>query len=276
VVLDVPFESAPIPVTAVVVGFNESAKLNKCLESLDDFIEIVYVDLGSSDDSIDVAHRHSARVVPHERVDIVEKIHAKLADFTDSKWVLLIDPDEVLDSSLVIHLRMNLEKYQEDERLAAVYAPWIFYFKSKQLRGTPWGGTNSRLLLAHQDRMEFSPTVHSGRRVRSGFTTLSVERRDRTVIHHFWMDSYVGLVRKCIRYLRNEGLNFDRRDSIRINILRLLASPLLEFRYSLFIREGYRDGIVGVTLSILWAWYQTSARLVQLIALIRSRNASKA
>lgn len=51
-------------VGVVVIGRNEGARLKKCLESIDsDAVRIVYVDSGSTDDSIDLAHRNGAEVI---------------------------------------------------------------------------------------------------------------------------------------------------------------------------------------------------------------------
>lgn len=79
-------------------------------------------------------------------------------------------------------------------------------------------------------------------------------------VHHFWMQSFTQLIAKHKRYLKSEGESRYML-GLRTYFLEILKSPFKEFRHSFFEKQGYKDLGTGFILSILWAWYQTYARI---------------
>jgi glycosyltransferase involved in cell wall biosynthesis len=135
-----------LPISAIVVGLNEGQLLRCCLPALTACDEILYFDLGSTDDSIAVARRFGATVIEHPRVACCEEIHASHAHRTKNEWVLITDPDEVISPELMTELASVFATGRLHPGIGAVMAPWIFYFGQRALRGTPWGGLNRRVL----------------------------------------------------------------------------------------------------------------------------------
>ncbi|SFR19234.1 glycosyltransferase family 2 protein [Poseidonocella sedimentorum] len=58
-----PYETSPTRIGAVVIGRNEGARLELCLRSLGGLARLVYVDSGSTDDSVAAARALGAEVV---------------------------------------------------------------------------------------------------------------------------------------------------------------------------------------------------------------------
>jgi tetratricopeptide (TPR) repeat protein len=83
---------------AALIVKNESAVLDACLESIKDVVdEIVVVDTGSTDESVEIARRHGAIVHEHPWTgDFSEARNAGLERAT-CDWILYIDADERLD-----------------------------------------------------------------------------------------------------------------------------------------------------------------------------------
>lgn len=249
-----------LPISAIVVGFNEGNLLRNCLPPLVACDELLYFDLGSEDDSIAVAQSFGATVIRHERVPSCEWIHAEYASRTRHPWILITDPDEVLAEGLIKEIGGLLDRGALDPEVGAVDAPWQFYFGRRRLRGTTWGGANKRTLLAHRDRFIFRPLIHLGREIRPGYRSVQLEPEASILIHHYWMRDMRQLVEKHRRYLRKEGeARFTRGE--RTSIAGVVAEPWRAFRYSFFAKRGYRDGLLGVFLSVFWSWYQTAARI---------------
>lgn len=247
-------------ISAIVAGLNEADLLRNCLPPLRACDELLYFDLGSVDGSIAVAKSFGATVVRHDRVPAVEWIQAKYASQTRHPWILITDPDEVLADGLIEQLGELLRSGSLDPEFGAVDAPWQFYFGRRRLRGTPWGGFNKRTVLVHRDRYIFRPRVHTGREILPGYRSLQLEPRDSNLIHHYWMRDLPQLFEKHRRYLRQEGESRYTRGE-RTTILGVLAEPWRAFHYSFWAKRGYRDGLLGIFLSLFWAWYQTAARI---------------
>ncbi|WP_149242269.1 glycosyltransferase [Dyadobacter sp. 32] len=245
-------------ISAIVVGYNESAILKSCLQSISFCNEILYFDLGSVDDSVQIAKELGALVHHHEKVPGCEWIHAKFANSTTYEWVLIIDPDEVVDKDLELEMYRQFENGIGDN-IGAIKVPCLFYYKDKRLRGTPWGGLNKRIFLIHNKRFLFTPVVHVGRKLLPGFIYLDINIETQCS-HHYWMTDFNMLLEKHKRYLKNEGES-RFKEGFRTSVLKIVTSPARQFYYSFVTKKGYLDSFLGVGLSIFWAWYQTAASL---------------
>ncbi|MDE6581948.1 MAG: glycosyltransferase [Duncaniella sp.] len=54
-------------ITALVQTYNASKYLDRVLSSLKDFDELLVVDMESTDDTLDIARRHGARIITYPR-----------------------------------------------------------------------------------------------------------------------------------------------------------------------------------------------------------------
>jgi len=87
-------------VTGALIVRDESRVLGDCLASIRDVVdEIVVVDTGSVDDSVEIARRHGARVIVHPwRNDFAQARNVAL-DAASGEWILYIDADERLNGA---------------------------------------------------------------------------------------------------------------------------------------------------------------------------------
>jgi hypothetical protein len=248
-----------LPITAIVVGRNEGYLLERCLGGLNFCEDIRYVDLESSDGSLTTALESGASVESHALVPMVEIILSELCNTTRHPWILFTDPDEYVDPALATQLIEVFPHLIQTSQVGCVIVPCRFYFKGRALRGTPWGGPNRRVLLANRAGFEFTPQVHSGKKLREGFVSLDIEPNGDNCVHHYWMESWRQLLEKHQRYLLLEGRSRHER-SRPIRLSTLLLSPAKEFLVSYVKCRGYRDGMTGILLSLFWAWYQSAAK----------------
>lgn len=250
--------NSKLKISAIVVGYNESKFLKNCLESILFCEEILYFDLGSIDNSIQIAKSLGATVIQHEKVPGCEWIHSKFYKTTKHDWVLIIDPDETVNDELYIELKNIFLLEKVNESIGAIEVPEVYYFKNKMLSGTPWGLNNFRIFIVNKYRFDFLPIVHLGRKIKSGFDVYRLPRNGLNFINHFWMQSYRQLFEKHLRYLTNEGsARYNRGD--RTSVFEIILAPIKQFIISFLLMKGYKDGLIGLFLSFFWSWYQTTA-----------------
>lgn len=87
-----------IPISLCIITKNEAQKLQKCLSCVKDYVsEIIVVDTGSTDNSIEVAKEFTNRVYTFEWI----KDFAAARNFSISKashdWILVLDTDEYVE-----------------------------------------------------------------------------------------------------------------------------------------------------------------------------------
>jgi len=248
-----------LPISAIVVGHNEANLLANSLPKLNFCDEILYFDLGSTDESKEIAEKNNAKVIEHNIVPICEWIHAEYLLTTKHQWVLLTDPDEILSQDLINNI-MFLFKEESHllKNIGCIMVPWIFHFKGKKLQGTVWGGTRSKVLIINNQRLTYEPLVHIGKKLKENYDSMEVPFDGKNSLNHYWMIDYKRLIEKHKRYLRNEG-EARYKSGQRTKIVAILFEPIKAFKYSYIDRQGFKDGWTGIFLSFFWSWYQTIA-----------------
>ncbi len=244
----------------MVVGYNEAHFLDQCFGSLSFCDEIIYTDLGSTDSSLKIAEKYTCHIYHRDKAMIpsCEMVQTEVIHFTKNDWVIFIDPDEKIATSLSNQIIEEFEIIKSDQCIGSVRVPWQFYFNKRKLKGTVWGGINKKYLLVNKHRFEFLAIIHYGRRLKDGFQNYEVgfDEKKFNVLHHYWMNSYKVFIKKHLRYLKNEGID-NYNLGFRVGKKALFFTPFQSFSYSFFKLKGYKDRFPGFFLSIFWACYKT-------------------
>jgi glycosyltransferase involved in cell wall biosynthesis len=261
-----------VPVTAIIGSHNEAELLRRCLPSVAFCAEVIVIDIDSQDETAAVAARNGARVLRHDWVPIAERARLELVREARHDWLLFLDPDEVLPAALAAQIAALVPGLESD--VAVVDCPWQFYFRGRPLRGTIWGDVSRKRTLARRGSADLRPTVHSGTRVPAGYRAADIPFSGDNAIAHYWAPGYRALVAKHWRYLKLEGQ--DRYEQGMITGYRdVLRTPWPKFYESFVTRRGYRDGLTGFALSLVWAAYSTGAKVALLRELRRVSTRSE-
>lgn len=247
-----------LPISAIIVGLDEAHLLEGCFDGITFCDEIIYVDLGSADNSLQIAQRYGATTRGHPLVPSGEYVVASVHPEAKNDWILFIDPDEHLDHILQEDVVRAFSERQGDSGIGSFSAPWQFYFKGKKLHGTPWGMRRPRPFLGHRGRFSFTAETHRGRVLLQGYSEFSIDSEGS--IHHFWSSSWRQLISKHMRYLTTEGGSRFRRGD-RISLGGVIARVPGIF-WETFVRHSdLRDGPRGIGLNLLWSGYKSLALL---------------
>jgi hypothetical protein len=263
--------SRSLPVTAIVASRDEAAGLERCLPGIRFCDEIIVIDLESSDETEAVARAHGAEVVTHPVVPIAEWARVAVAPTAAHEWLLFLDPDEEVPRACREEIERLFPTLADD--VGVVYAPWQFHFGGRPLRGTVWGGENRKRFLVRRSGVELRPTIWGGTALRDGYRGLELPFTAETAIIHHWATGYRDWLRKHLRYLRLEPVDRSRRGEI-TGLGAIAATPWRSFRESFFDKHGYRDGVTGLALSVLWALFRTAGE-IGLLRELRRRHDSR-
>jgi len=242
----------PVQFTGIVVTYNEARHLRECLNSLAFCEQLLVIDLGSVDESMEIARECGAEVVHHERVPFVEQVWPDAVSLARNSWIVRSDPDEIFPFSLVDDL---IDVIAKSQSLAMVSLPHQYYFRGKPLKTTIWGGTKYiSNKVFHKDRVQLKPHVHRGIRCRNGYYSERIKGISNNLIQHYWADTFGQLFEKHRRYIKHEGesrYNSGQHFSwytMIIDICRALGLNLINCR-------GLRGGFTGIFLSFFYSWY---------------------
>ena len=221
--------------SAVVITKNAAAKLEGCLASLDFCDEIVVVDSGSTDHTMEIARKFNARVLEKEWLGFGRQKQFAV-DQARNDWVLCIDADEFVSPQLA----SSIAKALSDPVAPVFRMPRRNRFLGRWLRhGEGYPDWSLRLFDRRAARWSDDP-VHE--KVLYAVTPGSLEGD----LMHESSESLRDYMDKQNRYttLAAQQL-FDRGKSA--SFFQLVASPLVRFVKLYFFRLGILDGLPGLT-----------------------------
>jgi len=223
-----------MPLSVTVITRDAARQLADCLASVAFADEIVVVDSGSTDDTVELARRCGARVLQHKWLGFgPQKQFAVEAASHD--WVLCVDADERVSPGLREQIVSELKAPR-----GFVYAvPRRNRFLGRWLRhGEGYPDWSVRLFHRAHARWGSEP-VHEKVVSRSPVLKLSGD------LLHDSAETLEKYLDKQNRYtsLQAEAMHAAGR---RANALQLTISPFLRFFKYYVLRLGFLDGVPGL------------------------------
>jgi glycosyltransferase involved in cell wall biosynthesis len=114
-----------------IITKNAARRLDECLQAVRFADEIVIVDSGSTDATLDIAHAHGARVIETPDWPGFGPQKNRALDALGTTWVLSIDSDEIVSPELAASIRDAIARpepfmYAVD-RLSSFCGEWIHH-----------------------------------------------------------------------------------------------------------------------------------------------------
>jgi glycosyltransferase involved in cell wall biosynthesis len=223
-----------MPLSVAIITRNAATQLGRCLASVSFAEEIIVVDSGSSDGTVELASRQGARVLQQEWLGFGPQKQFAV-DAASHDWVLCVDADESLSpelrESIVAELKAPGGFVYTMARRNRFLGRWL-----KHGEGYPdW---SVRLFHRAHARWGDEP-VHEKVVTRSPVLRLSGD-----LLH----DSAETLEKYLAKQNRYTSLQAEllRAAGYRANVLQLVFSPLLRFIKFYLVRLGFLDGVPGL------------------------------
>jgi glycosyltransferase involved in cell wall biosynthesis len=247
--------SAPVTITACIIARDEAQSLPDCLASVSFCKEIVLVDAGSTDATVEIARAAGARVVEHPWRGFAAQRNVAL-DHAHGEWVLEIDADERISGPLRAEIEAFLADPPPDVELAGLPSREVFLGRTLG-PSAKYPKYRHRLLRRGAYRHDERRTVHEG---------LVPEGRVHPFegdLIHLLATSWGEACSDAWRYARLE-VGQMRAPRTPATIVRgAILRPGVKFLYRLTIDGGWRDGWAGAakialdcaTDSLVWTRY---------------------
>lgn len=255
--------SDPLPrlaLSLVVVAYDAGRELGDCLASVRFASEMIVVDSGSRDDTVETARRLGARVVAQPWLGYGPQKNFAVAQAAHD-WVLCLDCDERVSPELEASIRAAMQA----PRHAAYAMPRRNRFLGRWLtHGEGYPDWNVRLF--DRRRARWSDDVVHERVVADG----SIGRLRGDLLHAS-AESLDGYLAKQNRYTTLQAEALHARGE-RSSSLRLVASPLARFLRFYVLRAGFLDGSAGLVHIAIGA-FASFCKHAKLRALERAERA---
>ncbi len=261
--------------SVVIITYNEEVNIGRALESVMPLVcqgkgEIIVVDSGSTDRTVEIAKSLGAKVYVEEWKGYAGQKNSAI-DKATGEYILSLDADEEVSSELADEIERTVRaqpaiykvaQKTPDGHLAplSVNGFWISrsnYFLRRRIKhGGFWPDRKLRLFrrgtarfketLVHET-LELQPSLGAG-------ITATPRRLRGALIHHSYptLSDYIDHMN---RYSSLGAAMVVAKGKVRFSVHDIVLRPMATFIYNYFFRLGFLDGREGLLLHLHHAVY---------------------
>ena len=232
-------------VSAFIVCMNEARNIKRCLESIQWCNEIIVIDSGSTDGTLEICQQMGARVIHREWPGYVEQKRFGL-ERSSGDWVLNLDADEEVSPELreeiLSNLRANTGEIDGYELSRVVFylnrwwrkGGWYPEFRLRLCRRskTSWGGADP-----HEKAIVHGPTT-----------------RLKGELWHYTYRTMTDHIQRLNQHSTSAARTMHRNNKS-LSIVSILFNPIGRFVKFYLLKKGYREGAPGLVVALFEAFY---------------------
>lgn len=252
-----------INATVVILTKNEERHVARAVESAKEFRQVLVVDSGSSDDTVEIAKRAGATVLSFEWDRKYPKKKEWSLYQTPTDWVFYLDADEYFDP----HLLEEIAGVVRNDEAAAFEVPLRYFWMGRELKhghkvSKRIGMRKSKSHWPRPDDLDvknmweveghYQPQVDDGLVIR-GSTALGHQDEDGLYDYFSRHNRYSDWEAHMLH--KGDVVSENSRSRLGRIAVRLPAKPLVFFVYSYFIRLGFLDGMAGFSYAMALSFY---------------------
>jgi glycosyltransferase involved in cell wall biosynthesis len=239
-----------VKISIALITLNEEANLPRTLESVKPLVrdgqgEIIVVDSGSTDRTLEIARSHGAKIFIEEWKGFAAQKKSAM-EKASGDWVLQLDADEALEEELAEEINRELEG---SGSLVGYWIPRKNYFLGRWIKH---GGfyPDPKLRLIRRGAGEFEeygahPTIK---------VDGSTGRLKHALIHNAY-PTLRGYIDHMNSYSSSGAEVAVAKGHRGFNLLNIIVRPKLTFLYNYIFRLGFLDGREGFLLHLYHAVY---------------------
>jgi glycosyltransferase involved in cell wall biosynthesis len=226
------------PLSAVLIVKDGELHLDRVLAALAWCDDLLVLDSGSRDRTLDIARERGARIAHQEFLGYGRQ-KQRAVELARHDWVLVIDADEVLDDQAAAAIRaLDLSDPARAWRIRR-----RTYIGAREVRHGQWSPDYS-LRLFNRTRAGFDlVAVHEAVRPAGPVLTLPV------ALHHYSYRDHAEVFTRLAAYARMKSWDYRQRGR-RAGGAKLVLRAFWGFLRSYVFKLGFLDGVDGVIVAM--------------------------
>lgn len=250
-------------ITPIILTYNEEPNIERSLACLTWARDVVVVDSGSTDATLDIARRFpNVRVVERGMDSLAAQSNFGLAQ-ARTPWALLLDADYILSPAFADELRA----LDPPPNVRAYRASFTYAVHGKPLRASLYP---PRIVLLYRAHANVWQDGHAHRVLAEGETADL-----KTRIVHDDRKSFARFVARQKTYMRQEAEKLRTADPRTLNFAArirklIVIAPVAVLFHTLFVKGLILDGVAGLR----YTWERFVAELILSRELLRGAGSS--
>lgn len=255
-----------VKISIALITLNEEVNLPRTLESVQPLVrdgqgEIIVVDSGSTDRTLEIARAHGAKIFTESWKGFAAQKNSAM-EKAAGEWVLQLDADEALEAELADEIKRELGQKQN---LDGYWIPRKNFFLGRWIKhGGFYPDPKLRLIRRGAGKFEeygAHPTVKI-----NGPTGMF----KHALIHNAY-PALRGYIDHMNRYSSSGAEVAVAKGHRSFNLVNIVVRPKLTFIYNYIFRLGFLDGREGLLLHLYHSVY-VSWKYAKAWELARSRR----
>lgn len=239
---------AKLPLSVFVICCDEEPNIERCLNSVSFAQEIIVVDSGSRDGTVDICRRFTDKIIHRDWEGFLsQKIFA--FQQCSHEWVFNIDADEEVSPGLKARIEKivrGAEKVPED--LAGFEISRVVFYMDRWWRKGGWF-PEYRLRLVRKSKTSWGGIDPHEHAIPHGST-----QRIEEPLHHFtYTDLYEQI--RSLNALSSAAADSHFKRGKTTTFLFVFLRPLARFTKFYFFKKGFLEGKPGLVVAVIEAIY---------------------
>lgn len=236
-----------IPVSVIIPVYNEEKNIQGCLESVAWAEEIIVVDGGSSDRTVEIARKFTHRILQTDNAP-AETQRLKGLGEASAPWFFLLDADERVSEPLAGQIEKAVKEASDDVSAFLVLRVNLYRERPVHLHHPDY---QMRLFRRGMEK-GLPDKIHRIPRMPGRVGRLAQP------LYHYFFSGVTPYLTKLYRYTAIEA-SYWHESGRKIRgagwVYYLLVRPVGRFFQYFFLKGGYRDGLFGFFFSVSSAYY---------------------
>ncbi len=226
-------------ISVTILTKNSEAHLKDCLESVKWAKEIIVLDSGSTDQTLEISKRYTDKVYVTEDWPGFGIQKNRALVYATSDWILSLDSDEVVSPSLAEAIQKTIAEPAFDHYQIKRES----FYLNKHIRFGSWGHDRP-LRLFKRGTVKFDQAIIHESMLREGESGVIKEP-----IFHYTFDSITEALEKNTRYAQ---LGAEKKFSAgeKSNLTKAILKGLFHFLRTYILKLGFLDGKEGLMIGI--------------------------
>ncbi|MCS7073610.1 MAG: glycosyltransferase family 2 protein [Bacteroidia bacterium] len=230
-----------LPISAIIIVKNEEQNLPTCLSSLNFVSEIVVIDSGSTDKTVEIALQAGCKVFQTDWKGYAATKQYGI-DRAVYDWILWIDADEMVSAELQNEIIQFMQNAKPEQ---AGSFPRKTFFLNQWIRHCGWyPGYVTRLFHRKTAKMNQN-ILHEGVELLPTVQTIYFQHD----LLHYSYQSLHQYFQKMNDYGLDGARELQRRGK-KFHPLQLISNTFWNFFRFYVLKRGFLDGIPGLLISI--------------------------